>query len=296
MSLMKIPTTPTKENPGKQLLIKPGMTAIGIDSDCHERFLYWSDVSGKSILRADYEGQNMESIITEGLGSPEGIAVDWLARNIYWTDSQLDQIVVAKLDGSARKVLINTDLVNPRAIAVDPANGRFFWADWNRAAPKIEVADLDGENRKVFLKEGLGLPNGLTIIHETNQLCFADARFEKIDCVDMNNPSITQTITSEASYPFAITNSGNQLFWTDWEEKGVQAVDITGEKSPQLDLPLGGNGRLYGIVDMRDRCPRGNNRCGSNNGDCPYFCFAKQDQTKVCGCPDGEPSCSRVMS
>ena len=81
MSLMKIPTWKREGGEeGKQLLIKPGQTAIGLDVDCHERFIYWSDVSGKAILKADYDGGNMKAIITTGLGSPEGLAVDWIAR------------------------------------------------------------------------------------------------------------------------------------------------------------------------------------------------------------------------
>ena len=82
MSLMKIPTWKREgeAEAGKQLLIKPGQTAIGVDVDCHERYIYWSDVSGKAILKADYDGGNMKAIITTGLGSPEGLAVDWIAR------------------------------------------------------------------------------------------------------------------------------------------------------------------------------------------------------------------------
>ena len=48
MSLMKIPTWKREGGEaGKQLLIKPGQTAIGVDVDCQEKFIYWSDVSGK---------------------------------------------------------------------------------------------------------------------------------------------------------------------------------------------------------------------------------------------------------
>ena len=57
------------------------------------------------------------------LGSPEGVAVDWLSRNIYWTDSGLDRIEVSHLDGTDRKTLFDTDMVNPRGIVVDAPNG-----------------------------------------------------------------------------------------------------------------------------------------------------------------------------
>ena len=92
---MKISTDPSK--PGEQMLLRPGMTSIGIDVDCYQRFVYWSDVTSKRIMKADYAGQRVATIVTSGLISPEGVAVDWMARNLYWTDSQMDRIEVAKM-------------------------------------------------------------------------------------------------------------------------------------------------------------------------------------------------------
>jgi len=58
-----------------------------------------------------------------GLGSPEGVAVDWISKNLYWTDSGTDRIEVSRLNGTHHKTLFSDDLVNPRAIAVDPVRG-----------------------------------------------------------------------------------------------------------------------------------------------------------------------------
>lgn len=57
------------------------------------------------------------------IGSPEGLAVDWVSRNIYWTDSTRDTIEVASIEGKRRRVLFNDSLVNPRGIAVHPQRG-----------------------------------------------------------------------------------------------------------------------------------------------------------------------------
>lgn len=37
----------------------------------------------------------VQPIITYGIWTAEGIAVDWMAKNIYWVDSWLGQIEVA---------------------------------------------------------------------------------------------------------------------------------------------------------------------------------------------------------
>ncbi len=69
--------------------------------------------------------------LSVGLGSPEGIAIDWIAKNMYWTDSGLDRIEVAHVDGTDRnrKALFTSDLVNPRAVQVDPGMGYVFLID-----------------------------------------------------------------------------------------------------------------------------------------------------------------------
>lgn len=95
--------------------------AIGIDKDCAEGRVYWSDIAAKSIMNAKYDGTDKRTFISQDIISPEGVAVDWVSRRIYWTDSGKDTIEVASLDNSTlRSVLVNRGLVNPRGIAVDP--------------------------------------------------------------------------------------------------------------------------------------------------------------------------------
>lgn len=61
--------------------------------------------------------------LSTDLGSPEGIAIDYLGRIIFWTDSVKDRIEAASLDGSQRRIIVDSDLVNPRAIIADPPSG-----------------------------------------------------------------------------------------------------------------------------------------------------------------------------
>lgn len=101
--------------------------AIGIDKDCAEGRVYWSDISAKAIMNSKYDGTDKKTFIDTDIMSPEGVAVDWVSRRIYWTDSGKDTIEVASLDNSTlRSVLVNRGLVNPRGIAVDPVQK---WVD-----------------------------------------------------------------------------------------------------------------------------------------------------------------------
>ena len=41
-----------------------GMMAVGIDSDCYDRYFYWTDVVGGSISKAKLDGTDPEVIIS----------------------------------------------------------------------------------------------------------------------------------------------------------------------------------------------------------------------------------------
>jgi hypothetical protein len=76
-----------------------------VSYDCHEQFIYWSDVSSNAINRIRADGSNY-SVVLNDVKSAEGISVDWISRNIYFTDSEARTIEVASLNGQHRKVLI----------------------------------------------------------------------------------------------------------------------------------------------------------------------------------------------
>lgn len=48
--------------------------------------MYFASTVLKQIERADLDGGSREVLLTEGLDSPEGLAVDWVNRKLYWTD------------------------------------------------------------------------------------------------------------------------------------------------------------------------------------------------------------------
>lgn len=61
-----------------------------------------------------------ENLVVDGLGSTEGIAIDWLAKNLYWVDSKKNTIEVSDLDGNYRTTLTSTGVNKPRNLVVDP--------------------------------------------------------------------------------------------------------------------------------------------------------------------------------
>ena len=77
--------------------------AIAVDYRIHLNGsvqLYWSDLADDVIQTGLLEGRKLSyvtNLVSFGLFTAEGIAVDWLTGNIYWVDSTLDHIEVRNI-------------------------------------------------------------------------------------------------------------------------------------------------------------------------------------------------------
>src|SRR5690606_38579081 len=76
------------------------------------------------VQRANLDGSDLEDLVTAGLVTPRGIALDLAARKMYWIDSGNDTIKRANLDGSEVETLLDSGLSTPEAIALEvPVRG-----------------------------------------------------------------------------------------------------------------------------------------------------------------------------
>ncbi|KAK0146061.1 Low-density lipoprotein receptor-related protein 2 [Merluccius polli] len=107
-----------------------------IEFDHREQFVYWvqSSVSGRSegsIWRVKTTGTNRTQFAPAAIiGSPSGLAFDWMSRIMYYTNPTGKSIEVIRADGSQhyRRTLISSSGTpegagEPVAIALDPARG-----------------------------------------------------------------------------------------------------------------------------------------------------------------------------
>ncbi|XP_050299870.1 nidogen [Anthonomus grandis grandis] len=295
----KIPMAATPRDPGKPIQIKAYQTAVGLDIDCLEGRVYWSDIMSQAIRSSLYNGSDNRDFIKTEIGSPEGLSIDWVSRNIYWTDSTKKTIEVANLDSKRRRVLFRTGLVNPRGITVHPQRGKIFWSDWDRSHPKIEWANADGTDRSIFLEgPAVSLPNSLAIDFDTDQLCYPDAGTKNIECVQIDNRQI-QTIAINCTYPFGITITDKMVFWSDWISKKIERVDkYTLQRLPSLNVPAGGSGnKLFGLVAVPNSCPKLSNLCQYTTCQEEHICLPDGKGSKRCVCArlsdsTQEPGCT----
>ncbi|XP_067632308.1 nidogen [Eurosta solidaginis] len=271
--------------------------AIGLDKDCVEGRIYWGDISTKKIISAKYDGTDSKTFLADDIESPEGIAIDTISRRIYWTDSVKDTIEVASLeDPTLRAVLINKNLVNPRGIAVDPYREKIYWTDWNRESPKIEMADLDGTGRELLMgSDVVLLPNSLVISESSGELCYADAGTKKVECIDAYSKQ-KRTISNDLTYPFGLTFTHNNFYWTDWTTKKLESADAFGNRQKGIQTPFFGSHKMYGMTAIEDSCPQLSSPCQISNGGCVdgRICLVnrKAPSGKSCKCTSLSKTCN----
>lgn len=64
-------------------------SAIAIDYDPVDGFIYWTDEEEHVIRRARPDGSGKMDIVTTEIERPDGLAVDWLARNLVSTPAPI---------------------------------------------------------------------------------------------------------------------------------------------------------------------------------------------------------------
>ena len=57
---------------------------VALDYDLSQRQLYFIDARQKKLLRMSMNGTGMEAVVSQGLHSPEGLAVDWIGRQTIY--------------------------------------------------------------------------------------------------------------------------------------------------------------------------------------------------------------------
>lgn len=73
------------------------------------RFMYWTDWGRQpKIERAWMDGQQRQTLVSEDLGWPTGLSIDYLNNDrIYWSDSKENIIESMRPDGTDRTVVLH---------------------------------------------------------------------------------------------------------------------------------------------------------------------------------------------
>lgn len=206
--------------------------SVGVSYDPIDDRVYWTDVEHlkEMIVSARMNGDDQRQIITSGLDIPEDIAVDFLARNVYLTDSGRKHVAVCHISGYHCTILIKTGVDQPRAIALHHAKGLLFYSDWGRV-PQITKAGMDGSAVTPIISTDIKWPNGVTVDITMDRVFWSDAHFDRIESAKLDGSDRQRVQERHIKHPFSLAVFEDSIYWSDWEERNIQACNKFNGKS-----------------------------------------------------------------
>jgi hypothetical protein len=95
------------------------------------------------------DGSQMTQLVTEKLGWPNALTLDYITDHIYWADARLDYICMADLDGQNPRYIIRGGTNSaelPHVFAMSVFEDYLYWTDWeNKAVEKAHK--YTGQNK-----------------------------------------------------------------------------------------------------------------------------------------------------
>uniref|UniRef100_A0A8U8BUY5 Low-density lipoprotein receptor-related protein 2 n=1 Tax=Geospiza parvula TaxID=87175 RepID=A0A8U8BUY5_GEOPR len=259
-------------------------TAVALDFDSINNRIYFTQSypsgTGRISYVSIYSGISSPTVVASDLGTPDGIAFDWINNRVYCSDYLNQTISSMAVDGSNRTVIARVP--RPRAIVLDPCRGYMYWTDWSSNA-KIERATLGGNFRTPIVSTNLVWPNGLTLDYEEQQLYWADANLYKIERCTLTGTN-REVIVSTALHPFAMTVFDQHIYWTDWNTRSIYRANKY-DGSDQIVMIMNLPQRPMDIhVWAKSKQQQCMNPCNQFNGGCSHIC-APGPAGAECQCP-----------
>ncbi|CAB1328475.1 unnamed protein product, partial [Coregonus sp. 'balchen'] len=229
------------------------------------------------------------------LGSPVGLALDWMTENLYYTNPATQSIEVLRLRGEVqyRKTLITnngspTGAGIPVGIAVDPARGKLYWTDQGTESgipAKVAAADMDGSNPVTLFTNNLDHVEFITVDIRENKLYWAVTGTGMIERGDPDGTNRI-TIVTGLSHPWGVAVHESFLYFTDRDFEVIERVDkATGANKVVLRDNVSGLRVLK--VHYREISAGTSNGCSNNMGVCEHLCLPRPGGLYTCACATG---------
>ncbi|KAI4873047.1 hypothetical protein NFI96_006125 [Prochilodus magdalenae] len=290
-----IPLNPDDKSNDAMVPVAGLQNGYDVDFDDAEQMIYWVEHPGE-IHRVRADGTNRTEFAPAAiLGSPVGLALDWMSQNLYYTNPSTQSIEVLRLKGEVqyRKTLLTnngtpTGAGTPVGIAVDPARGKMYWTDQGTESgvpAKVACADMDGSNPVVLYTNNLDHVEFITIDIKENKLYWAVTGSGVIERGDPNG-SNRITVVTGLSHPWGVAVHEDYLYFTDRDFEVIERVDkATGANKVVLRDNVAGLRVLK--VHHRETSAGSSNGCSNNVGVCEHLCLPRPGGLFSCACATG---------
>jgi sugar lactone lactonase YvrE len=167
-----------------EIIVPRGITTTPkqLALDVEGNKVYWSDrgdvaneVVNPKIMRANLDGSDVETLVSDDLISPVGMVLDTANGKMYFTDRFANNIKRANLDGSDVEIVVK-DTEYPVDLLIDFETRLIYWT--TREPGGVLRADMDGSeiDGKTLtpIITGLTIPIGITMDRENRKLYYSD--------------------------------------------------------------------------------------------------------------------------
>jgi len=150
--------------------------------------LFWLDILGNRVLRANADGGELDTIASgNGISAPDGVAVDVESGFVYWTNmgsglggAELGTLQRMPFDGGSVETVVPVGVTNtPKQMTIDRVNRKLYWSD--REGAKVWRANMDGSQPEILASgHGFGQLVGIAVDVEREHFYFTDRNERKI--------------------------------------------------------------------------------------------------------------------
>ena len=151
----------------RKVLIRQGLQeprAIAVFPD--KGWLFYTDWGDEAhIGRVGMDGSQGKRIITEYLGWPNALTIDFVTEKVFWADASLNYIAMTDLEGSNRHYIIKNDL--PHVFAMTVFEDFLYWTDWEYKS--VERAHKFSGFNRTKLAGTIHRPMDIQVYHSMRQ-------------------------------------------------------------------------------------------------------------------------------
>ena len=243
-------------------------------TDSGEPKMYWADWSRQKIQRANLDGSQVETLVSDGWGfrgleRPHSLALDVGQGKMYWADGNASRIQRANLDGSQVETLVSVvdvdqnlrspvtfgtdnspftfflgfrspfetedNSMHPVGIALDVGRGKMYWTDENW--DMVLRANLDGSQAEPLVTTGLKRPVGIALDVGQGKMYWTDRGEGTSDISRANlDGSQRETLVTSVVLPhhLALDVGQGKMYWTDYGTDKISRANLDGSQRETL--------------------------------------------------------------
>jgi len=205
--------------------------------DYHNNKLYWSEIIGGKIKRANLGGTEIENILDDPKGEIRShrIAIDAINQKIYLANFVRGKIQRMNMDGSQIET-IHSNVSKPAEIVLDLENQMMYWTEYEGEA--LKKSDLNGFTTEILANTSEAISLALD---KSNQRIYWTEQEGLIRSANLDGTDV-RTILANVFNPYSLAIDEEQqlLYWVESRfsvgDYWLEPIEFPGDKIYRANL------------------------------------------------------------